>query len=790
MTELVRCDDCDTAIEIGSLGFCPVCVIGEALDAAESGESGEERDPFLGSRFGPYEILEPLGAGGMGRVYKAKHERLGRAVAVKVLPPDSLTDARLRHRFLREARSASALNHPNIVTVHDLVSEGDRDCLVMEYVEGQTLAELVRTGPLPLPTLSSVAKQLANALAAAHQAGIVHRDVKPSNVIVGPDGVAKLLDFGLAKLQEGAAGSADPTLELTRVGAVVGTVPYMSPEQIEGKAVDFHTDIFSLGVVLHEAATGSTPFGGDSAAAVSAAILRETPPAPRQLRPELPEGLAVLIGKCLVKSPAERNITAAEVLAALEEIGSEPATRVHRMRVPRVAWAALATALLLATGWWVVSNRTSTGADVGPPSSTSLEQVDSASPSMEDLSTRNRDAYFEYLRGVREMQSIDGSDRMRRAAERMERAVEIDPEFAEAWGRLAIYQSMAFFNGRYAGEPRAEIVEAVERAVARAGELAPDGITTRLARGYYHRYVTLDQERAYHELRAVVEVAPDHLEALKAMGAVQRRRGEFGDSLRYFRRGLEIVPTDMELVTALAQTCGAVRDHECAAIYWDKAIAAEPEASWAFIERSWTEVQGYGSLETARTFLEQSAGGDTALPELSRYERDFETYSIAVAAGEPQGGGGRLARWHVLMGFAERLRGEEASAVRHFEAALTATEEMFLTSSSDSNRVPIVRGLALAYLGRSEEAIRLSRSLPDVIARGDDRFVGPQVGETKAWILAAAGAAGEAIGQLERMLATDYARALTVWDLRLDPIWDPLRGDPRFESLIADADAE
>jgi eukaryotic-like serine/threonine-protein kinase len=235
----------------------------EALLAPEA--TGSAQTIFgAGAQLGPYKIETPLGAGGMGEVFRATDTRLHRTVAIKILPHDKVADPERKRRFLQEARAASALNHPNIVTLHDIASDAGMDYLVMEYVPGKPLDKLITPPGLPLAEAINYATQIASALAAAHAAGIVHRDIKPANVIVTPEGQVKILDFGLAKLEERPPGpmSETRTLEpaLTEAGVVMGTVAYMSPEQARAEEVDARTDLFSFGAVLYEMAMGRRPF--------------------------------------------------------------------------------------------------------------------------------------------------------------------------------------------------------------------------------------------------------------------------------------------------------------------------------------------------------------------------------------------------------------------------------------------------------------------------------------------------------------------------------------------------
>jgi serine/threonine protein kinase len=274
-----------------------------------------------------YEILDKLGEGGMGTVWQARDTRLNRIVAIKTLPADKLADDQRKRRFVQEARSASALNHPNIVTIYDINSDNGADFIVMELVRGKTLSELIsRRGPR-LNDLLSYAIQTADALSKAHAAGIVHRDLKPGNIMVTEEGRVKVLDFGLAKLTEPAPPAQDEETRTikpaTEDGAIVGTISYMSPEQAEGKPVDARSDIFSFGAVLYEMATGARAFQGSSKLSTLSAILRTNPKPPSDLAPGIPRDLDKIIARCLRKDPARRYQTMTDLKLALEDLREE-----------------------------------------------------------------------------------------------------------------------------------------------------------------------------------------------------------------------------------------------------------------------------------------------------------------------------------------------------------------------------------------------------------------------------------------------------------------------------------
>src|SRR5712672_2227418 len=269
--------------------------------------------PILpGRRLGPYEILSSIGAGGMGEVYRARDTRLNRTVAIKVLPPHLADRSELRERFEREARTIASLNHPHICTLHDIGQQDGIDYLVMEYLEGETLAHRLLKGPLPLEQVLRYAIEIADALDKAHRKGVTHRDLKPGNIMLTKTGT-KLLDFGLAKLkQEVAPANAQlselPTANdpLTAQGTIIGTLQYMAPEQLEGKEADARTDIFAFGAVVYEMATGKRAFEGKSQASVISAIMSSDPSPMSSLQPMTPPALDRVVKRCLAKETDER----------------------------------------------------------------------------------------------------------------------------------------------------------------------------------------------------------------------------------------------------------------------------------------------------------------------------------------------------------------------------------------------------------------------------------------------------------------------------------------------------
>ena len=328
----------------------------------------------MGRRLLHYEVLEKLGEGGMGVVYKARDTHLDRFVALKVLPPGAVAHPERKRRFVQEAKAASALNHPNIIHIYDISSDGDVDFIAMEYVAGNTLETLIGRRGLPVSDALKYAIPIAEALAKAHAAGIVHRDLKPGNVMVNQDGVVKLLDFGLAKLAE-RGRKLDPegvteTLPAagpgTEEGTLLGTVAYMSPEQAEGRPVDSRTDIFSFGVMLYEMVTGRRAFHGKSKLSTLTSILHQEPTPPSQLAEGIPVDLEKTIARCLRKSADRRFQGMADLRIALLDLKEEsdsgramaPAATRRRLPVPAVAAAlGVAVAITAAAAWWVLRSK-------------------------------------------------------------------------------------------------------------------------------------------------------------------------------------------------------------------------------------------------------------------------------------------------------------------------------------------------------------------------------------------------------------------------------------------------
>jgi eukaryotic-like serine/threonine-protein kinase len=348
----------------------PAFATGIESSGPEQPSSGEA--PFAeGAGIAQYRVLEKIGAGGMGVVYKAQDTKLGRLVALKFLPETLATDALALERFQREAHAASALNHPNICTIYDIEEYQGQPCIAMEYLDGRTLNDHILGRPLDNDEISKLGIQIAEALSAAHSKGVVHRDIKPGNIVVLASGPVKVLDFGLAKLIGSQWDGAATTKSLTETQAVTGTLPYMSPEQLRWREVDARTDIYALGVVLYEMSTGRRPFTAEASPQLIDDILNSPPPLPRDMNPRIPLKLEEIILKCLEKDPEDRYQTAKEIAVDLRRM-TAPSSASQRSiasqpkrlgKAARFLWVPILVLAILTIGW--VYLRTSVFRPVG-----------------------------------------------------------------------------------------------------------------------------------------------------------------------------------------------------------------------------------------------------------------------------------------------------------------------------------------------------------------------------------------------------------------------------------------
>jgi eukaryotic-like serine/threonine-protein kinase len=518
---------------------------------------------FVGRSLGHYQTLSLIGAGGMGRVYLAEDTRLGRKVALKLLPAAFTKDRERVRRFKQEARAASGLNHPNILTIHEIgeasTGEGGAHYIVSEFVEGETLRAMLRGGRLGVGKATAIAEQVAGALSVAHEAGIVHRDIKPENVMSRPDGLVKVLDFGLAKLTEAPppADSEASTNLSTAPGIVMGTVSYMSPEQARGQKVDRRADIFSLGVVLYEMVAGRRPFEGATTSDVIAALLTAEPPPLGNYCAEATTELERIVGKCLAKDRETRYQSAAELIAELKTLPQDsqterPTTREVVGTRPRPAsWLSLsiaATVLLFVVGLvWLLSWRRSPAAQPDQIKLTSQEQ-----PRQANARSINPEAYDAYLSG-RFYANRQKKAENETAIMMLERAVALDPNFAAAHAELAqayVWRFFLFTPGEKQWEEKA-FVE-VEKALA----LDKDSAVAHQALGrlLWTPANHFPHEKAIKEYRLALTLDPSLGEARNQLATVYNHIGAFDQALQELQKAVTVNPTNNLAQFRIGQT--------------------------------------------------------------------------------------------------------------------------------------------------------------------------------------------------------------------------------------------
>jgi eukaryotic-like serine/threonine-protein kinase len=539
----------------------------------------------------------------MGVVWKARDTRLVRTVALKLLPADRNNEAPARARLLREARAASALNHPNIVTVYDIVSVDDSECIVMEYVEGTTLDTLLRTGGLGFDRFFEIAVPLCDAVAKAHSAGIIHRDLKPSNVMVTSEGVVKVLDFGLAKSVDASAFPSSRGLasfEPTAAGVIMGTVAYMSPEQASGRPMDARSDVFSLGIVLYQMLTGSNPFEAENTMSTLERVYAAQPEPVTLFRQGTPAALEWCIDKALRKKPEDRFPNAGALRDQLRKAAAElehQATHATKaMRLPHWPvegrywrwWPAALVLVVMLAAFWAGRGRFGEAAN-------HFQVSDTATPS--ELTTQARG----YLREFSRESNLD------RAIQTLNRAVERDPKHAPAWAALA----EAYWL-KYRESPDKVLLNTAAGHAQKAVELNDDLAVAHIWRGAvlvdsgqreaglaeYRRALELDPrnadahrllgaglaaaqsyEAAEQSLRKAVELGPDDWRTHNSLAVFLYGRGRFVESIAAFERTRDLVKENASVYKNLAAAYHMTGRDDDAAAALQRSLEIQPTAN-------------------------------------------------------------------------------------------------------------------------------------------------------------------------------------------------------------------
>jgi serine/threonine-protein kinase len=502
---------------------------------------------MIGRKLLHYEIVARLGAGGMGEVWRATDSRLQRDVAIKILPSTGADAPLLRERFVREARAASALAHPNIITIHEINAADDLDFIVMEYVRGETLADVLERGPLTVSRAVEYARQVAAALEAAHDAGIVHRDLKPGNVMIAASGQVKVLDFGIAKRVSSAAAEANSTTEaaLTVLGESIGTPAYMSPEQALGDPVDARSDVYSFGVVLYQMLTGRLPYQGTTKLSLVRQIVHEPPMPLRTSAPHVPGGLVSIVDRCLVKDPAGRYASAGELHDDLRRCAAQrpagdtdaaeaetrsfpvPPARGRGGTIPRRAAAIAAAAVLLVFVAWARGPSLVQWLRTKAAPQAQLPDADAPAPEL-------------YSRAVEDLRLYYREGNVDRAITLLDRALTLRSPYPSAEARLSLaYWRKNFLSADPEWQKRAQAY--AERAVAAGDQLAVAHIAHGAALALSGR---LDEAAAAYQKAETLE--PANWELLGRLGDLAVARKSTSAAEQYYRRATESGPREWE----------------------------------------------------------------------------------------------------------------------------------------------------------------------------------------------------------------------------------------------------
>ncbi|HEX3107845.1 MAG TPA: serine/threonine-protein kinase [Thermoanaerobaculia bacterium] len=558
-----------------------------------------------GTTVGPYEILAPIGGGGMGEVYRARDKRLDREVAIKILLPELAARSEHLRRFEQEARAASSLNHPNIVTIYDVGIEGELAYIAMELIQGQDLRAMAAKAPVTLNQSVRIISKVADGLAAAHDRGIVHRDLKPENIIISTGGYVsntghvKILDFGLAKLVRPLSPN-DPTLPHTHPGAVFGTVGYMSPEQASGLETDFRTDHFSLGVILFELLTGRRPFNEPTAAETMAAIIRDPVPPVSQLNPAVPPELERIVTRLLSKEPRDRYGSTIDLARDFREIrdmltlssGSRSTLPPLPAKGRRNVWAGVAVvaglALLGGASWYALHPHDAAPRPAAPHVMSAASQAALAKAKGRLVQVRDErsvdgviDNLHSLLKDERDSAPVNATlaralmakylfshqhGYLEEASVYADRAVRLDPGLADAYDALGASQRL---NGRYA-EAAATFAKCIQLDPKAANSLAG------LAQTYAAMGRAADAESTFERASTL---APDSTNIAMQYGGFCFTRGQYQKAADLFQRVTKILPDSARGHMNLGAALQALGRYDEAAAAYERSIALAPSGS-------------------------------------------------------------------------------------------------------------------------------------------------------------------------------------------------------------------
>jgi len=857
-----------------------------------------------GATVGHYRIIEKIGAGGMGEVYLAEDTELKRKVALKFLPSDLCRDEDCRARFKREAQAAAGLKHPNIVTIYEVSEHQRRPFFAMEYIEGQSLKDIIGCEELGLDRIVDLGLQVCEGLSKAHGAGITHRDIKPSNIAIDADGRPKLLDFGLAAIQG--------TERLTRTGSTLGTIGYMSPEQIQVKEVDQRSDLFSFGVVLYQMIADRMPFKGDTEAATLNSVLNDTPEPLSRYKSDVPEELQRIVSKLLEKDPQLRYQSTADLISDLKRLkpGVGAISEARKDWWNRFAVVGAAVVILAVAGYLFISqsgsdrteepaaerkmlavlpfenlgasedeyfadgitdeiisrlsslhglcviSRTSTlqykdtrmtipeiGAELGADyilegtirwdksgdesrvrinpqlirvtddvhmwadrydaiiddifavqsriAERVVEELDITLLESERLTlikppTENTDAYDYYLRGQDYGVSL-GEPRLRNAEAMFQKAIELEPSFAQAWAWLSIVHTQMY--GSYYDRTE-ERLAAAKEAVDRAFELVPGLPDAHGALGWYYYRGDINTDEALKQFMIQRDKQPSDAVVHLCIALIGRRQGKWEDAVSSFQKMVKLNPRFATGCREYGHTLVYLRRYSEADAQYDRTIELRPDEQGVYTSKSWLQVLWKGDTEEARRILHEALERTEQWPGLTV----METY-LDIAEGDYEQALSRQAgplnidrswaedsaSYYSLKGDIYRYMNRTQMMYAYYDSARIIMERLVSTTPEDHWQHAYL-GWAYAGLGRKHDAIREAELATELMPVSENAVTGADLIEFLAVANTMTGRYDLAIEQLEYLLSIPSevsAQYLALW-----PDYAPLRDYPEFRSLL------